>query len=68
MSKNQLQIVHVMEGTKVMNTSRGSILFRCPPEIIKTLMKQKITIPPAIILPERDFEYGINQSSLEFLL
>jgi CRP-like cAMP-binding protein/phosphoribosyl 1,2-cyclic phosphodiesterase len=57
-----------MEGTKVVNTSEGGILFRCPSEILKVLKEQKIAIPSIIVLPERDFEYGINQSSLEFPL
>ncbi len=67
MNKNQ-SMIQVMEGVKIINTSVGSILFRCPPEIVKVLTGQGIDIPAIIVLPERGFEFGINQDSLEFPL
>jgi len=53
---------------KVFQNDRTSILFGCPPEIIKTLMRRGIALPEFIVLPDTIERFGVLQNATEFPL
>jgi len=57
-----------MPGTKLAVTGDVSVLFGCPPEIIKVLMNSTLPFPDAIILPDKFEVNGVLQNCTEFPL
>lgn len=45
----------------------GSMLFGCPPEVVKYFNREKEPIPPYIVIPQRTFRKGKNCFDLEFV-
>ncbi len=57
-----------MPGVKLYFGEDFSVLFGCPPEIIKILMRKNFTVPEYIVLPDTRHKNGIVQNSTEFPL
>ena len=45
----------------------GSIMFGCPPELVKFFNKEKEPLPNIIVIPQRTFRKGVNYFDLEFV-
>ncbi len=63
-----MPIIDVIPGVKIYKCEQFSVLFGCPPEIIKHLMIQKIPFPDLIIIPDTLHRNGTLQNSTEFPL
>lgn len=57
-----------MPGVKVYEEENFSILFGCPPEVIKHFMQQKIPFPDYVVLPDTIHFRGVLQNATEFVL
>ncbi len=63
-----MPIIDVIPGVKIYKGDHFSVLFGCPPEIIKHLMLKQIPFPDLIIIPDRLHANGTLQNSTEFPL
>ena len=68
-SKNTFNHTTIAEDdfTIIRDNDIGSILIGCPPEAIKYFNREKVPIPPNIIIPQRTFRKGKNFFDIEFL-
>ena len=62
-----MQIIDVIPGVKVYQEDNFSVLFGCPPEVIKSLITQKIDFPDYILLPDIIHYEGVLQNCTKFL-
>src|SRR3990172_4442751 len=60
--------IDVMPGVKVYEGEGFSILFGCPPEIIKYFMLKKMSFPNYVVLPDTLHYRGVLQNATEFVL
>ncbi len=63
-----MKCIDVLPGVKIADNGRISIMFGCPPEIIKTLQVLDIPFPDYIVIPDTIYKYGVVQNSTEFPL
>ncbi|NOQ37068.1 MAG: hypothetical protein GQ569_14445 [Methylococcaceae bacterium] len=63
-----MPIIDIIAGVKVYQEEKFSILFGCPPEIIKHFMVQKIPFPDYVVLPDTIHKRGVLQNATEFVL
>lgn len=63
-----MSLIEIIAGVKIFKNDNLSILFGCPPEIIKHLMLQNIPFPDFIIIPDKLYHEGVLQNSTEFPL
>ncbi len=63
-----MKIIDIIPGVKIYLTENYSILFGCPPEIIKHLMIRNISMPDYIVIPDTLYKNGIVQNATEFPL
>jgi len=63
-----MPIIDLMPGVKIYKDEKYSILFGCPPEIIKNIMLSNLEFPDYIVLPDRIFHNGVLQNCTEFPL
>ena len=63
-----MNIIDIMPGVKVYQEENFSILFGCPPEIIKYFMIRKIPFPDYVVIPDTVYKKGVLQNSTEFVL
>ncbi|MEQ8353658.1 MAG: cyclic nucleotide-binding domain-containing protein [Leptospiraceae bacterium] len=63
-----MPVVDVIPGVKIYEGEHFSVLFGCPPEIIKHLMIKQIPFPDLIIIPDTLHRNGTLQNSTEFPL
>ncbi|MFW5808669.1 MAG: Crp/Fnr family transcriptional regulator, partial [Spirochaetota bacterium] len=63
-----MNIREIMPGVKLVETDQASILFGCPPEVIKFLITNQNVFPSYIVLPDTIYKRGIVQNSTEFPL
>ena len=72
MIKNQggirMPLLKLQPGVAIYQGDGPSVLFGCPPEIIKSLVLRKIDFPTVIVLPDTLFRGGILQNCTEFPL
>ena len=62
-----MKIIDLMPGVKVLQHGEFSILFGCPPDIIKVIMQKKIAFPDYVVLPDKQFFKGVVQNATEFV-
>ena len=61
-----MPIIDIIPGVKVYQTDEYSVLFGCPPEVIKHLMVREIPFPDYIVLPDTIHHDGVLQNATEF--
>lgn len=61
-----MAVIDIIPGVKVYQAKNYSVLFGCPPEVIKHLMVRKIPFPDYIVLPDTMHHYGVLQNATEF--
>lgn len=60
------RVLDIIPGVKVFQTERYSVLFGCPPEVIKHLIVRDIPFPDYIVLPDTIHHRGVLQNATEF--
>ncbi|MDA3898986.1 MAG: cyclic nucleotide-binding domain-containing protein [Spirochaetes bacterium] len=63
-----MKLIDIMPGVKTLETERFSVMFGCPPEIIKLLQIMNAPFPDYIVIPDVIYKYGVVQNSTEFPL
>ncbi len=63
-----MKIIDIIPGVKVYKEDNFSILFGCPPEIIKHFMSRNIVLPDYVLLPDTLHYRGVLQNATEFVL
>ncbi|MGR3219486.1 MAG: cyclic nucleotide-binding domain-containing protein [Candidatus Anammoxibacter sp.] len=63
-----MPVLDVIPGVKVYQDDKFSILFGCPPEIIKYFMARYIPFPDYVVIPDTINRKGVLQNSTEFVL
>jgi hypothetical protein len=63
-----MALISVQPAVKVYQDGGTAALFGCPPEVIKSLILQKIDFPRIIVLPDTLCRSGILQNCTEFPL
>ena len=63
-----MAIIDIIPGVKIYQGPHFSVLFGCPPEIIKHLMIRQIPFPDLIVIPDTLHANGTLQNSTEFPL
>ncbi|MCB1169249.1 MAG: cyclic nucleotide-binding domain-containing protein [Leptospiraceae bacterium] len=63
-----MAVVDIIPGVKIYQGKDFSVLFGCPPEIIKHLMIRQIPFPDLIVIPDTIHKNGTLQNSTEFPL
>lgn len=63
-----MPLLKLQPGVAIHQGEGPSVLFGCPPEIIKSLIIRKIEFPQVIVLPDTLFRGGILQNCTEFPL
>lgn len=63
-----MSVVQVSPGVSVWRSPEKSILFGCPPEVIKHLMRQGLGNPEVIVLPDTPYRFDVLQNCTEFPL
>ncbi len=61
-----MPILDITPGVKVYQTDEYSVLFGCPPEVIKHLMVRNIPFPDYIVIPDTIHFRGVLQNATEF--
>lgn len=61
-----MPIIDIIPGVKVYQADGFSVLFGCPPEVIKHLMVRDIPFPDYIVLPDTVHYQGVLQNATEF--
>lgn len=55
-------------GARLYSSSLGNVLFGCPPEVLKNLMKEQLPLPDAVVIPDQGYTSHSSHSCLEFPL
>jgi len=63
-----MRIINIIPGVKVYKEENFSILFGCPPEIIKYFILRKIPFPDYVVIPDTLHYRGVLQNATEFVL
>lgn len=63
-----MKIIDIVPGVKVYEDNHFSILFGCPPEIIKHFMLRDISFPDYVVIPDTIHFLGVLQNATEFIL
>ena len=63
-----MRIIDIIPGVKVYKEENFSILFGCPPEIIKYFILRKIPFPDYVVIPDTLHYRGVLQNATEFIL
>lgn len=63
-----MAVTDIIPGVKIYRNDHYSVLFGCPPEMIKHLMLRNIPFPDLIIIPDTLHKNGTLQNSTEFPL
>ena len=67
-AKSDIQVHRLTEGTFLLCSPQGNILFGCPPEILKRILAAHLPMPDTVVVPEKLFHHRSSQASLEFPL
>ncbi len=59
-------LIPVCEGAQLFCSPQGNILFGCPPEILKFILRKKLPMPETVVLPAKLHHQCCSQSMLEF--
>lgn len=62
-----MRVHEIMTGAVLVEAEK-TVLFGCPPEIIKAIMKRSLPFPEAVVLPDIPYRYGVVQNATEFVL
>ncbi len=62
-----MKLHEVMPGALIVEAEK-TILFGCPPEIIKAITKRNLPFPDVVVLPDTLYRYGVVQNATEFVL
>jgi CRP-like cAMP-binding protein len=63
-----MKFISVTHGVSVLQDNDKTLLFGCPPEVIKHLSKQGIPSPDVIVLPDTAYRFDVLQNCTEFPL
>ncbi len=63
-----MAVIDIIPGVKVYQDKDFSILFGCPPEIIKHLIVQNVPFPDYIVIPDTLYRHSVLQNATEFPL
>lgn len=63
-----MNTIDIMPGAKIFKNDSYSVLFGCPPEIIKFIMNQSLEMPSYIVLADSFQKFGTLQNATEFPL
>lgn len=63
-----MQVTEIAPGVVVGRAGEHTILFGCPPEVIKHLMVKGIGSPDVIVLPDTPYRFNVLQNCTEFPL
>ena len=63
-----MPVVDIIPGVKVYRGGSSSIIFGCPPEIIKHMMARSLDFPDYILIPDTIHKHGVLQNATEFPL
>ena len=63
-----MNTIDIVPGVKIYKEKKYSLLFGCPPEVIKSLIMQKVDFPDYIVLPDIIHHDGVLQNCTEFPL
>ncbi|WCL49031.1 cyclic nucleotide-binding domain-containing protein [Leptospira sp. GIMC2001] len=63
-----MQNISVTPGVSVVIREESTILFGCPPEVIKHLINKGIPSPDIIVLPDTPYRFDVLQNCTEFPL
>jgi CRP-like cAMP-binding protein len=63
-----MAVIEIVPGVSVFQSEGKTILFGCPPEVIKHLMLKGIESPEVIVLPDTSYRFDTLQNCTEFPL
>lgn len=63
-----MQILSLLPGVQVAQSDENTILFGCPPEVIKHMENQNCPPPDTIVLPDTPYRFDVLQNCKEFPL
>lgn len=63
-----MRILNVFPGSYYISEGEHALLAGCPPEIIKVLLREKLTPPQHVLLPDLPVSQGESQVAIEFPL
>ncbi|MBX7057027.1 MAG: cyclic nucleotide-binding domain-containing protein [Leptospirales bacterium] len=63
-----MSLIEVAPGVNVLRHEDRTILFGCPPEVIKHLMLRGLGSPQVIVLPDTPYRFDVLQNCTEFPL
>jgi len=63
-----MAVTQVTPGVAVSDAGGKSILFGCPPEVVKHLMLRGLKSPEVIVLPDTPYRFDVLQNCTEFPL
>jgi CRP-like cAMP-binding protein len=63
-----MQLISITAGVSVLRDNDKTILFGCPPEVIKHLIIKGIPSPDVIVLPDTPYRFDVLQNCTEFPL
>ncbi|MBS0619327.1 MAG: cyclic nucleotide-binding domain-containing protein [Spirochaetes bacterium] len=63
-----MPVLEVAPGVSVLKDTQHTLLFGCPPEVIKHLMLKGIGSPDVIVLPDTPYRFDVLQNCTEFPL
>ena len=63
-----MPVIEVTPGVAVAESGGKTILFGCPPEVIKHLMLKGVKSPEIIVLPDTPYRFDVLQNCTEFPL
>jgi hypothetical protein len=62
------QVHKLTEGSFLVCSPQGNVLFGCPPEILKRILAQHLPMPDTVVVPSNLHHFHSSQASLEFPL
>ena len=63
-----MAVIEITTGVKLYQAEGESVVFGCPPEVIKHFINQKIEFAQTIVLPDTNYKFGTLQNCTEFPL
>jgi CRP-like cAMP-binding protein len=63
-----MPVIEVTPGVSVLDAGGKTLLFGCPPEVIKHLMLKGIKSPEVIVIPDTPYRFDVLQNCTEFPL
>ncbi len=63
-----MAVFEITHGVKLYKSEKESVVFGCPPEVIKFFINQDYEFPSVVVLPDTNYKFGVLQNATEFPL